>query len=126
MREYNKHGQSSKYFELREKFDVLFRSERAKYLAKIQREVAECKRGSIYPILKKLSLRPGDTPHGSFQLPIHAGLSPSQIAEVISTYFSSISQEYMPLKIASLPPNLQKSLKNADQSLAPTLTIKDV
>ena len=32
----------------------------------------------------------------------------------------------MPLKIASLPPNLQRTLKNADQSLAPTLTIKDV
>ena len=56
LREYNKHGQSSKYFELRKVFEELFRSERAKYLEKIQLEVSECKRGSIYPILKKLSL----------------------------------------------------------------------
>ena len=126
LREYNKHGQSKKYFELREKFDVLFRLERAKYLEKIQLEVSECKRGSLYPTLRKLSLRPGETPHGGFQLPQHAGLSSTQTAEIIANYFSTISQEFKPLNVASLPTNVQRFIENADQSLAPILSIRDV
>ena len=126
LREYNKHGQSCKYLELRVQFDELLKLERAKYLEKIQIEVSEGKRGSIYPILKKLSLRPGENPHSGFQLPEHAGLKPAEIAELIATHFSSISQEYLPLNLASLPPNIQSCIISADQSLAPMLSITEV
>ena len=126
LREYESQGRSNKYLQLVAKFDRIFKSERTKYLEKIQLEVSEGKRGSIYPILKRLSLQPGVTTHGGFQLPEHAGLSPAQSAELIAQHFSSISQEYAPLDVTSLPPNVNLFLQNSDQSLAPKLSVTDV
>ena len=57
LREYEKHGHSAKYWELATRFDETFKIERAKYIKKIKIEVSEGRRGSIYPILKKLSLK---------------------------------------------------------------------
>ena len=128
LREYNHHGRSEKYLKMATNFDELFKSERSKYLEKIQREVTEGKRGSTYPTLKRLGLQPGGTTHGGFQLPLHAELnySSAQSAEVIAEHFSKISQEYSPLDVSSLPPNVQTCLKKNDQSLAPKLSIEDV
>ena len=128
LREYNHHGRSEKYLKMATNFDELFKSERSKYLEKIQREVTEGKRGSTYPTLKRLGLQPGGTPHGGFQLPVHAELnySSAQSAEVIAEHFSKISQEYSPLDVSSLPPNVQSCLNKNDQSLAPKLSIEDV
>ena len=128
LREYNHRGQSEKYLNLVASFDELFKSERAKYLEKIQLEVTEGKRGSTYPTLKRLALRPGETTHGGFQLPDHAELnySSAQSAEIIAEHFSIISQEYSPLDVSSLPPNVQSFLGNNDQSLAPKLSVRDV
>ena len=66
----------------------------AKYFDKIMQEVTEGKRGSSYPAMKRLSLRPGD----ERQLPEHAelNLSSAQSAEIIANHFSVISQEYLP------------------------------
>ena len=72
LREYEKRGLSIKYWELATNFDTTFKIEREKYFQKIKLEVAEGRRGSIYPILKRLSLRLGDSTHGGFQLPQQA------------------------------------------------------
>ena len=126
LREYDKHGRSEKYLEIAANFERIFKCERSKYFEKIQLEVTEGKRGSIYPTLKRLAKRPGETAHGGFQLPEHAGLSSAQSAEIIAEHFSSISQEYSPLDVSSLPPNVQDFLSNCDQSLAPKLSIREV
>ena len=128
LREYSIHGRSEKYLKLAAAFDELFKSERIKYLEKIQLEVTEGKRGSTYPTLKRLGLQPGNTTHGGFQLPEHAELnySSAQSAEVIAEHFSKISQEYSPLDVSSLPPNVQAFLKKNDQSSVPRLSTIDV
>ena len=54
MREYERHGKSPKYCELKAKFESKFLNEIQKYKQKIELEVLEGKRGSYYPSIKKL------------------------------------------------------------------------
>ena len=126
LREYEKHGQSSKYWEIVDSFNQLFKTERDKYFDKIKLLVSEGERGSIYPTLKKLSLRPGDSMNSGFKLPEHAGLSSGEIAEIIATHFSNISQEYSPLDESRLPPNVRAWLMSNDHSLIPSLSVRAV
>ena len=69
---------------------------------------------------------PGETTHSGFQIPQHAWLSSAQSAEIIAEHFSTISQEYAPLDVSSLPPNVQHFISNCDQSLDPKLSIREV
>ena len=91
-------------------------------------DVTMGKRGSSYPALKRLAQRPGDDAITAFQLPAHAelNLSSAQSAEIIAEHFSSISQEYQPLDLSLLPPNIQGALRNCNQKLAPRLSVSDV
>ena len=99
-----------------------------KYVEKLAIQVSDGQRGSTYPALKRLGLRPGEEIQSGFQLPMHAeqNLSPAQSAELIAEHFSRISQEYEPLNIYNLPSNVQIFLHNSNQSLAPKLTVQDV
>ena len=112
LREYTRHGKSEKYSELKAKFDKKFENEFKKYLAKIELEVTEGKRGSAYSALKKLGLRPGEISQPVFQLPQHVGnnLTMAESAEIIADFFSSVSQEYSSLDISTLPPNIKTYL----------------
>ena len=94
-----------------------------KYIYKVQIEVSEGKIGSTYPALKKLGLRPGQEVQSQFLLPSHAdrNLSAAQSVEIIANHFSNISQEYAPLNIANLPPNIQQYLVDQDQDLVHAL-----
>ena len=104
------------------------KNEKLKYIQKIKAEVIEGKRGSIYPALKKLGLRPGEEFQHTFSLPSHTSqnLSPEESVEIIANHFSSISQEFSPLSVSNLPPNVQQSLTDQDQDLVPILTTYDV
>ena len=128
MRQYERFGKSEKYIELKLRFEEKLKVEMLKYMEKVMTEVTEGRRGSSYPALKKLGLRPGDERQASFQLPAHAelNLSPAQSAEIIADHFSSISQEYQPIQMSSLPQNVQSYLSTCDQSLAPKLTPEEV
>ena len=97
-----------------------------KYLEKISIEVVEGKRGSTYPALKKLGLRPGEDSNSGFLLPNHAeqNLTPAQSAEVIAEHFSRISQEFTPLSVTNLPPNIQEYLQSDE--VPPKLSTYDV
>ena len=129
MREYTRHGKSEKYIELKAKFDRKFQNEVEKYKQKIELEVTEGKRGSYYPALKKLGLRPGEASHPSFQLPQHIEnkLSPAESVEVMAEYFSNISQEYPPLKVSNLPPSVRSHLTTPPSNqIIPRLSVFDV
>ena len=128
MREYQRHGKSDKYLQLRTMYEEKLKTETLKYLDKIATEVVEGRRGSSYPALKKLGARPWDQSRDSFQLPAHQdqNLSPAESAEIIAAHFSSISQEYEPVSLYNLPPNIQDYLLSADQSVAPILTHEEV
>ena len=128
LREYNKYGRSEKYLRLVAVFNEKFQIEFEKYKEKIKLEVTEGSRGSIYPTIKRLGLRPGESNHEQFRLPAHAAqdLSPAQSAELIAAYFSDISREYSALEIINLPQNIQSFLKINDTNLAPKLTVQAV
>ena len=129
LREYNRHGKTQKYQDLKSKFDTKFRQEFFRYKAKIEMEVKEGKRGSSYSVIKKLGLRPGEVSHPEFILPEHAvnNISPARSAEILADYFSAVSQEYEPLDVANLPPNIQAYLSTNDGTdPAPFLSIAAV
>ena len=123
QREYTKNGKSEKYLKLVDSFKEKASSAIKKYKEKLTLEVLEGERGSIYPALKRLGMRPGDDPHETFTLPDHvdAILLPEESVELVAQHFSSISQEYAPLDISTLPPNIQDYLKKVDQHSAAQL-----
>jgi len=59
LRVYNKEGKSAKYVELQNIFQQKLKVQLNKYKEKLLTEVQEGKRGSVYPALRKLGLRPG-------------------------------------------------------------------
>ena len=126
-REYVKHGKSSKYHSLLETFNLKAREAIEKYKQKVRDDVIDGRRGSTYPAFRKLGSKPRDSQKNEFHLPSHAGFSPNQSAECIAAHFSKISQEYDPLSLSSLPPNVRKYIAD-EQSLMPgfSLTIADV
>ena len=128
QREYNLRGRSEKYLELVSIFDEKSKNEISKYKDKVMQDVTEGRRGSSYPAIKRLGMRPGENSHSQFQLPEHVEMkcSSAQSAEIIADHFSHISQEYEPLNLNNLPHNVQIYLSNPDQSLVPTLTPVDV
>ena len=75
QREYYKHGRSIKYLMLKEKFEEKLKIEKSKYIQKISLEVVKGSRGSIYPALKKLGLRPGQENKSQFVLPVTRTIS---------------------------------------------------
>ena len=115
QREYCRHGKSKKYFDLKKKF-VDKQLEAVKhYTDKITNEVLEGHRTSPYKALRKLGVRTGDCKNELFQLPDHVAdkLSEEESAERIANFFSAISQEFDPLDIRKLPPNIQQCLHSA-------------
>ena len=104
-------------------FDELLKSEIEKYNQKLISEVKNGKRGSIYPFLRRIAHGPNDMKNKSFHIQTHLdnNFSPLQCAEDIATYFSSISQEYHPLDISRLSPNLQTFLTSQSVGL-PVIT----
>ena len=128
QRRYVSHGKDEKYNEIKLKFDQKLKAEIEKYKIKVENDVIEGRRGSTYPALKKLGSRLYHTPYAGFQLPNHAkmNLSPAQSAELLAEHFSKISQEYSPMNIVNLPPNIRQSLTSYNPDLAPTLSVHDV
>ena len=109
------------------KFEETSLAEKHKYKDKVLREVTEGKRGSSYAGIKKLSLAPGENIETGFQLPHHLeeGLSSQQSVERIAEFFAHVSQEYSPLNVKELPPNVQLHLEQ-DCVVRPNLSIHEV
>ena len=128
QRRYERCGKDAKYDEIKAKFEEKLKIEMLKYKEKVENEVREGKRGSPYPALKRMGTRQFETTQSGFQLPSHAelNLNPAQSAELIAEHFSKISQEFAPLSMTALPPNIQLFLNNYDASLVPKLSISDV
>ena len=73
MREYAMKGKSQIYVQLHENYTSKIKEAINNYKEKMKQEVLEGKRGSIYPIVKKLGSRP-HTSDKTFLLPSHAAL----------------------------------------------------
>ena len=112
QRAYRKGGRNAKYMNLKAKFDQKLKSEAQKYTQKIIAEVAEGKRGSSYPALKKLEFGKNTEKSANFTLPGHSdeNLTALQSAEKFADYFSEISQEFDPISVEKLPPWIRDEL----------------
>ena len=115
QREYERHGKSVKYNNLKNSFIEKQVEAVEKYTNKVIKEVTEGNKTSSYKALRKLGVRLGDTQDDLFVLPEHSnlGLTEEESAERIADYFSMISQEYEPLNFDKLQPNIQKSIIDA-------------
>ena len=125
LREYDRRGKNDKYKELQEAYDSKLGDAVRKYTEKMKIEVLEGKRGSVYPVLKRLGERPNSDNSTVFNLPEHLtlGLSSQQSADLIADYFSKISQEYHPLQVTSLPQNIISFLATPDLPSVPRLSV---
>ena len=115
LRIYTKKGKSPQYTKLKNLFEALQEKEITKYTQKIEAAALEGSKGSSYSALRKLGVCDSETADNHFDLPQHLldNLTPQQSAERIANYFTSISQEYEPLNITSLPPNIQNTMELA-------------
>ena len=122
LREYAKNGKSPRYIELYESYSVKSKEAIEKYKEKMKSEVLEGKRGSFYPIIKKLGSQPYESER-SFRIPSHAthNFSHQQSAEALADHFSRISQQLPPLNIESLSSEIRSALESSDLSTAPVL-----
>ena len=95
---------------------------------KIESEVIEGKRGNSYPALKQLGSGIFENMKPQFQLPAYAqrNLSAAQSAELIACHFSQISQEFEPLDLRTLPPNISQFLSSSRTDIAPELSYLEV
>jgi hypothetical protein len=102
-REYSKNRNSGKYKKFKNDLKLKIRSEGAKLIEKQMNLMSE-KGNSWFRFAKKISARPGDDTSDSFVLPSHidSNLTAEQSAEEICSFFSSISQEYIPLVVSTL------------------------
>ena len=84
--------------------------------------------GSIYPFLRKIGNGPNDAKKRPFHIPAHLdlNLSPLQCAENIAEYFSMISQEYAPINLNNLQPNLQTFLRSHSDEILPVVSQYDI
>ena len=122
MREYSKNGKSRKYIDLRDDFNEKAKCAVLKYIEKLKIDVLEGRRGSVYPSLRKLSSVPGVNKSVQFYLPNHTGLKSSESAEIIAEHFAKISQEYQPLTLSELLPNIQLFLSQPNSHDTPQLS----
>ena len=128
-REYNKHGQSDKYTELKANYDLKMKKAAKDHLDKNVRTLKESDPGKAYATLKKMGAKPGDMlDDGSFTLLNHLedNLTNTESVEKIANHFARISQEYPPIDPTNLPDNVQLKLNSVDEMNFPVLDEFDV
>ena len=129
-REYLKNGKSVKYLRLKKQFDLKYKIEAQKYLAKNLQNIRESKPGQVFKVLKRLGAQPGDCSEvNTFSLPQHENLTPEESAERIAAHFAAISQEFPPLNSDQLPPRVREKIcaaENESESKHPPISEYDV
>ena len=113
-REYKMKGKSTKYKDMKEKYDIKFKKAAECQLKKLVEDMMEEQPGKAYSAMKKMGARPGDCENsGEFTIASHQSenLNLKESTDRILKYFASISQKYEPLRIDNLPPAVQIKLE---------------
>ena len=107
-REYVKHGNSQKYKELKKEVQAELKLACTKIISK-QTELEGSKNNSWMKHVKRITARPGETTSSTFTLPQHVedNLTALESSNKICEFFNSISQEYSPLNIETLPAHVR-------------------
>ena len=112
-REYKIREKSTKYKEMKEKYDFKFKKAAECQLNKLVEDMMEEQPGKAYSAMKKMGARPGDCENrGDFTIASHQNenLDIKESTNRILKYFSSISQKFGPLNIEKLPLDVQRKL----------------
>lgn len=112
-REYKKKGKSEKYMKLKSAYDKKYQNLAKNQLEKNIEDMMKENPGQAYRALKKMGARPGDCENSAdFQVLAHQkeNLTLEQSTDRILKYFSSISQQYLPLDVAKLSQHIQEKL----------------
>ena len=126
-REYEKHGKSIKYLQMKTTYDRKLKAATQNYLNKNVRDLLETQPGKAYGVLKRLGAQPGETVDaGSFELPEHVslGLTAQQSADRIAQKFADISQEYPAINLESLDTRVAQSIQNSKNEQKPYISEK--
>ena len=125
MREYEKHGKSGKYHEIKSKFDEKLGKAANDHLEKNYRDLKASDPGRAYSTLKKMGAQPGDMlEEGSFTLVNHIedNLTKKESVERIANHFSKISQEFPPISKDNLSERVEVKLGlKVDETIIPKL-----
>lgn len=111
---YSKSGKTDRYDILKKSYDLKYKKAARKYIEKNVADLKYENPGKAYSTLKKMGAAPGDcNDEGSFSLQNHLdrNLTTEQCVEEIADHFARISQEYPPLDVARLPPDVQLKVK---------------
>ena len=126
---YSRQGRSQEYLRLRTEFSEKMKIEANKYKDKMNNEVKEGKLGSSYSAIRKLGAGANSSPTSSFEIAsfIDGGYSDQQSADLLADHFSRISQEFDPIDIDLLPPNIKSELRKGRlEQAGPVLEELDV
>ena len=114
-REYTKHGKSQKFLLMKGSFKNLYKKESTRFLYKNVNLLMTTKPGRANKILKSMGTRIGeDTDSTNFNLPQfqESNMTPYEIANQIANHFASIYQEFKPVELGKLPPDVRDSIVN--------------
>ena len=127
---YRKQGKSTKYMELKNKFDSKYKKAATEHLEKNSKMLKNSNPSKAYATLKKMGAQPGDCEDGgSFTLSDHMemNLTVKESVEKIAQHFAAISQEYPPLNPESLPLRVKNKLETqTDESRLPKISDHEV
>ena len=111
-REYRRHGKSDRFVLLQKQFDDLKDLNTKKYMEEDIETLKKCNLSQFYRKIKVIGSRLNECDPPTISLPefIEEGLSPAEAAERMALHFSSISKEYPPLNIDTLPDRVKKKI----------------
>ena len=117
-REYKARGKSTKYKDMKEKYDFKFKKAAECQLNKLVEDMMEEQPGQAYSAMKKMGARPGDCENrGDFSIASHQNenLDIKESTHRILKYFSSISQKFEPLDIETSRESQNAALTTSHQ-----------
>ena len=115
-REYQRHGKSEKFEKLQTQFEELKATNTKKYMEEDIESLKNCNLSQFYRKIKVIGSRIDESPSQTFSIPefIEENISPTDAAERIASHFSSISKEYPPLNVHTLPERVRAKILAPD------------
>ena len=105
MREWRKHGKTTKYLDIKKEFLVKYKKAASDYLKKCVSDLKREQPGKSAATLKRMGAQPGDCGEGGlFTLINHLkeNLSVEEQNRKFSDFFMAVSQEFPPLHVSQL------------------------
>jgi hypothetical protein len=115
-REYRRHGKSVKFVDLQAKFEEMKAANTKKYMEEEIETLKKSNLSQFYRKMKVIGSRLDECEPPTFSLPafVEEGVSPTEAAERIALHFSSISKEYPPLDVNTLPERVKAKILKQD------------